>query len=138
MYIEKARGAHTALYKGTSIDSRILHLADPDALTFLQPSHGIVILEIGTHWCVQCRLMRPFIEKTALEFTGSMLIADVNADDASLTMKHFGVDSFPQLLFFEDGQYRKRECGFRDYPSFRQPMLDSLDARIQPNCQTPN
>jgi thioredoxin 1 len=103
-----------------------LHLADAEVAPFLRASRGMTLLEIGADWCIPCRLMRPIMQKTAIEFVGDLVVAEVNADEAPFTTQNYGVDSFPQLLFFKDDELIKRERGFRDYASLRQSILEFL------------
>ncbi|WP_413880551.1 thioredoxin family protein [Candidatus Aalborgicola defluviihabitans] len=40
-----------------------------------------VVLDIGADWCSPCRVLKPLLEKLALQYNGQFLLAKVDADE---------------------------------------------------------
>ncbi|MCQ2974428.1 MAG: thioredoxin [Bacteroidales bacterium] len=71
----------------------------------------IAVVDFWTPWCGPCRSMLPIIEKIADKFDGKVLVAKVDADDATDIASKFNIRNVPYFLFFKDGQVVDRHVG---------------------------
>lgn len=76
--------------------------------------------------CTPCELMRPVLHKLAAEFEGRMTVLEVD-ESAKGFCRTWRIASFPQLLFFRDGQYVRRVMGFENASRLRQSVLEFLE-----------
>ena len=63
-----------------------------------------VLIDFWASWCGPCKMIGPFIEKLAEEYSGRAKVCKVNVDDeADLAARH-GVVSIPTLIVYKDGK----------------------------------
>ena len=105
--------------------AQMVHLTANDVPEFLASRPGLVVIEVSTDWCVPCHFMRPVMRKMAFQFADHMTVAGVDGDTARPFLKSYEIDSFPQLLFFKNGELVRRHIGFQDADSIRNLILES-------------
>ncbi len=70
--------------------------------------HGLVLVDVMTHWCVPCKKMAPDLEKLALRYKGKLKVGRLDADRNMPLAQRFGVQRFPTLLLLSEGKEIKR------------------------------
>jgi thioredoxin-like negative regulator of GroEL len=69
--------------------------------------------------------MRPIMEKIAAEFSGRLVVVDLDRNAHSFH-RAYDVAHFPQLLFFVDGRYVDRKIGFEGSDEVRDAIVTFL------------
>jgi thioredoxin 1 len=101
------------------------HVADGDVLGLIASTAGAVVVDAGTNHCVPCEKLEPVLRKLAAEFADRLVVLEVDGT-AEAFQSAYRVHSFPQLLFFRDGQYVRRDMGFKGAQEVRQSVLNFL------------
>lgn len=70
-----------------------------------------VLVDFYATWCGPCRHQLPIMEEVAKDFSGKVLVAKANVDDARIKSAEFGISSIPALLVFKGGQVVERMVG---------------------------
>jgi thioredoxin 1 len=65
---------------------------------------GPVLVDFYASWCGPCKMLAPFLEQLAVEFTGQMKFAKLNVDDAPELAGHYDVTGVPTLMLFRGGK----------------------------------
>ena len=63
-----------------------------------------VLVDFWAEWCGPCRMIGPYIEALATEYTGKAKVYKVDVDAEGELAMRFGVMSIPTLLIFKDGK----------------------------------
>jgi len=73
----------------------------------------LIFVEFFAPWCGHCKHLAPEYEKAAIELKGRIPFAKVNCDseDNKPLMQRFGVQGFPTLKLFRDGNPKDYEGG---------------------------
>jgi thioredoxin 1 len=111
--------------KSQRTTAQSMHVADGDILDRLASMPGAVVVEAGTAHCVPCRMLEPILRKLSAEFADRLAVLEVD-DSAEAFLSAYRVHSFPQLLFFRDGRYVRRDMGFKGAQELRQSVLSFL------------
>ena len=70
-----------------------------------------VLLDFWASWCGPCRMVGPFVEQLAKEYSGRLKVGKVNVDEeADLAGRH-GIVSIPTLVVYKDGQIANQVVG---------------------------
>ena len=70
-----------------------------------------VLVDFWASWCGPCRMIAPFIEQLADEYSGKLKVGKVNIDDENdLTAQH-GIVSVPTLVLYKDGAIAAQRAG---------------------------
>lgn len=72
-----------------------------------------VLIDFWATWCGPCKMIAPVIGKIAEEHSDKIKVGKVNVDEQFSLAHTYGVTSIPTLIFFEDGEEKKRLIGFR-------------------------
>jgi thioredoxin 1 len=102
-----------------------IHVADSDILGRLASTAGAVVVDAGTTHCVPCKKLEPILRKLSAEFGDRLVVLEVDGGGEAFHSA-YRVHSFPQLLFFRDGQYVRRDMGFKGAQEVRQSVLNFL------------
>lgn len=73
---------------------------------------GKVLIDCFAEWCGPCKMLSPIIDEVAKE-TNDCTFYKLNVDQASQVPIKFGIMSIPTLLFFENGEFKKKTIGFK-------------------------
>ncbi len=71
-----------------------------------------VIVDCYAPWCGSCKQFLPVFEELSVEEKG-VKFCKINTDENPDTTERFDVMSIPTVLFFENGQLKNRETGFK-------------------------
>ena len=61
------------------------------------------VVDFWAEWCPPCRPVARTLAELAGEFTGKLVIAQLNADENPVATRAYRVLSMPTLLFFRNG-----------------------------------
>ncbi len=70
---------------------------------------GVVLVDFHAEWCGPCKMLEPTIETIAAETDA--LVAKVDVDSHGGLAAQYGVQGVPNLVFFRDGEPKKRIVG---------------------------
>jgi thioredoxin 1 len=87
-------------------------LGDREFEPLLAASDRPVVAVLSTGWSPACRLLRPVIAGLAMEFADAVTVVALDAEEAVIFRRRYGVDAVPQILAFE----RRRLVGRLSMP----------------------
>lgn len=70
-----------------------------------------VLVDFWAPWCGPCRMLTPTLEAAEREMQGRAKVVKINVDEQPGLAMQFGVQSIPTIIFFKDGQLKKRVVG---------------------------
>jgi putative thioredoxin len=71
----------------------------------LDASHRApVLVDFWAEWCAPCRVLKPVLEKLAVDYGGRFILAKLNSDKNQELAARFGVRSIPNVKAFVNGR----------------------------------
>jgi len=71
----------------------------------LDASHQTpVLVDFWAEWCAPCRILKPILEKLAVEYGGRFILAKLNSDQNQEIAARYGVRGIPNVKAFVNGQ----------------------------------
>ena len=71
-----------------------------------------VLLDCYAPWCGPCKMLSPVFEELSAE-ENQIKFCKINTDENPDVSERFNVMSIPTVLFFENGELKNRETGFK-------------------------
>tara|TARA_R110002074_G_scaffold101202_1_gene218470 strand:+ start:877 stop:1158 length:282 start_codon:yes stop_codon:yes gene_type:complete len=69
-----------------------------------------VLVDFWASWCGPCKIMKPTLEKFAID-NPDIEVIFCNVDEESELAKDYGIKSIPTLLYFEHGEIKGKKIG---------------------------
>lgn len=88
-----------------------LQLTDSNFDTEVLASDKVSIVDFWAEWCGPCRVVGPFVEELANEYSGQAVIGKVNVDDNPGISAKYGIRNIPTILFIKGGQVVDKQVG---------------------------
>ena len=70
-----------------------------------------VLLDFWAAWCGPCRMIGPFVEQLAEEYSGRIKVGKVNVDEEGGLAGRHSVVSIPTLVVYKDGKIANQAVG---------------------------
>lgn len=83
-------------------------LEDAAARALVATTRGFLVVAYTTSWSLACRLLRPVVDKLAIELAPQAAVARIDGDTAFGFRREHGIAGIPQLLVFENGTLIER------------------------------
>ncbi|MCX6057474.1 MAG: thioredoxin [Chloroflexi bacterium] len=77
----------------------------------LKQNPNPVVVDLWAHWCGPCKMVKPILEKLALEYNGRVDLWQINADDNQDLLRELKVYGIPTLIVYRDGKETLRQVG---------------------------
>jgi thioredoxin 1 len=97
----------------------ISEITDANFQQEIADNGGLSMVDFWAAWCGPCRLIAPFVEQLADEYTGQVKVGKLDVDANKRTAAQFGVRSIPTVLFFRGGKVVDQVVG-----AVPKPVLD--------------
>ena len=72
-----------------------------------------VLVDAWAQWCQPCVEMKPTIRTLAAEFAGKVKVGALDVDANAFVAEKYGIERYPTLIVFIDGQEAKRIEGVK-------------------------
>lgn len=73
--------------------------------------HTPVLVDFWAEWCAPCRMLKPVLEKLAVEYDGRFILAKVDSDQNQELAARYGVRSIPSVKAFANGEMVREFSG---------------------------
>jgi thioredoxin 1 len=93
---------------------------------------GLVLVDFYAPWCGPCKMLAPFLEQLAGEFTGRVKFAKLNVDEAPSVAAQYEITGVPTLLVFRDGQLVDSVVGMAPPQALKKWLENALASGAKP------
>jgi len=87
--------------------------------------HTPVLVDFWAEWCAPCRMLKPVLEKLAVEYDGRFILARLDSDRNPELAARYGVRSIPAVKAFANGEMVREFTGALPEAQIR-AFIDSL------------
>lgn len=116
-----------AAFAGFSWASDVVDLTDDDFESKIG-GHDLILVEFFAPWCGHCKRLAPEYEAAATRLKGIVALAKVDCTSSSNTCSKYGVNGYPTLKIFRDGE----ESGPYDGPRTADGIVSFLKKQAGP------
>jgi thioredoxin 1 len=89
-----------------------IHITSVSQFEEVTSGEGVVLVDFYAEWCGPCKMLEPTVATIAAETDAT--VAKVDIDEHQELATTFGVQGVPNLVFFADGEPKKRAVGVQD------------------------
>ncbi|MFA4932836.1 MAG: thioredoxin [Candidatus Omnitrophota bacterium] len=89
----------------------IQHFTDANFKKEVLDSELPVLVDFWASWCGPCKMIAPFVDDLAKEYSGKMKIGKVDVDANSKVATQYGIMSIPTIIFFKKGKVMSQLVG---------------------------
>ena len=87
----------------TTAVASVLKMTDADFQNTLK-NNPLLVVDCYADWCAPCRMIAPFIQEMAVEYSGRVAFSKLDVDHNPQVAIQFGIRSIPTVLFFKNGK----------------------------------
>lgn len=81
-------------------------VTDDTFVAAIEGAEGLAIVDFWAAWCGPCRIVGPFVDELAQEYSDrGVVVGKLDVDQNPGVTARFGVRSIPSILFFKGGQH---------------------------------
>lgn len=88
-----------------------LEITDSNFETEVLGSDKVTMIDFWAEWCGPCRVVGPFVEELANEYTGKAVIGKVDVDNNPGISAKYGIRNIPTILFIKNGEVVDKQVG---------------------------
>ena len=87
---------------------------------------GVTVVDFTATWCGPCRLIAPFIDQLATEYSDRAGVFKLDIDKNKDSAKKYEIKSIPAVLYFKDGELVDKIIGKATYDKFAETLETHL------------
>ncbi len=91
--------------------TELMHVTDSEFSQSVLESKLPVMVDFWATWCGPCRMIAPFVEEIARDYSGKAMVVKMDTDANPQTPMKYGIMGIPTLIFFKDGKEVDRLVG---------------------------
>ena len=104
----------------------LIHLSDDTFKKEVLESQLPVLVDFWAPWCGPCKIIGPYVEEMAKEFSGKMKIGKINIDENSKIASQYAIMSIPTLIFFKKGKVMEQVVGALSKQDLKKKIQENL------------
>jgi len=70
-----------------------------------------VLIDFWASWCGPCKMIAPFLDQIADEYSGRLKVCKVNVDEETTLAERHGIVSIPTLVLYKGGSPVVQKAG---------------------------
>lgn len=104
----------------------LLQFTDANFKKEVLESNVPVLVDFWAAWCSPCKMIAPFVEELAKEYTGKIKVGKLDVDTNPKTATQYGIMSIPTLIFFKNGKVADHVVGALNKVGLKRKMEENL------------
>jgi thioredoxin 1 len=92
----------------------------------IEQSEKPVLVDFYADWCGPCKIVSPFIQRIAKEYSGKLLAVKIDIDKKQDIASTYQVQAIPTIMMFHKGKILMRLQGAHPYESLKSNIESSL------------